>query len=494
MSHELRTPLNAIIGYSEILQEDAREEGNDGYVADTEKILNSGRHLLALINGVLDLSKIEAGKMEVYLEDFDVAELVRGVEGTVQPLVRKNSNTLKVRGLERSGKMHSDMMKLRQMLFNLMSNASKFTKKGTITLDVARENGEGGDWLRFRVTDDGIGMNPEQLAKVFEEFGQADSSISKEYGGTGLGLPITKRFCEMLGGSIEVTSQPGKGSKFEIRMPAVTPSHVATQAGEIPTAAAAAPGGAIVVLVIDDDPASRDLMNRFLTGEGYDVITACDGEEGLRLARERRPHLITLDVLMPQMDGWAVLGRLKSEPALADIPVIMVTMTEDRKKGYALGASEFMTKPIDRDRLGPLLRKYAPPEKSDTTALIVDDDAPIREMLRKGVERAGWKVVVAENGRVALERVAEGTPDLIILDLIMPEMDGFEFVARLRSREPWRGIPVLVLTAKEITAADRERLNGSVANILEKGAHTQHELLEEIRRLVGTRIPIGAQA
>jgi CheY-like chemotaxis protein len=243
------------------------------------------------------------------------------------------------------------------------------------------------------------------------------------------------------------------------------------------------------VLVIDDDATALDLIGRFLTGEGYRVITAPGGEEGLRLAREHHPDLITLDVLMPHMDGWAVLSSLKADPALADIPVILVTMTDDRNMGYTLGASGFLTKPIDRDQLGAVLRKYAPSGNVGATALIVDDDPAIREMMRRGVEGAGWKVVEAANGREALERVARAVPDLILLDLMMPEMDGFECVDRLRANEAWRGIPVLIVTAKDITAEDRARLEGSVVRILEKSSDTQQKLLEEVRSIVGSRAP-----
>ena len=489
MSHELRTPLNAIIGYSEMLREEAVDEGNEGSVPDLDKILNSGRYLLTLINSVLDLAKIEAGKMEVYLEDCDLAEVVRGVEGTVKPLVQKNANRLAVGPLEGLGAMHCDVTKLRQMLFNLLSNASKFTKNGTINLDVTRESGKEGDWLHFRIADTGIGMNAEQLGKVFEEFGQAEASTTKEYGGTGLGLPITKKFCEMLGGRIDVKSEPGQGSCFDLHLPARAPSPTAGKVSEAPpasTTATASPLDRATVLVIDDDATALDLIGRFLTGEGYRVITAPGGEEGLRLASEHHPDVITLDILMPHMDGWTVLGRLKADPALADIPVIVVTMTDDRTMGYALGAAEFLSKPIERERLGEVLRKYAP-DRSDATALVVDDEPSAREMMRRGVEGAGWKVVEAENGRVALERVAEAVPDLILLDLLMPEMDGFECMDRLREKEAWREIPVLVVTAKEVTAEDRRRLEGGVVRILEKGRHTQEELLAEVRNLVGSR-------
>jgi CheY-like chemotaxis protein len=236
------------------------------------------------------------------------------------------------------------------------------------------------------------------------------------------------------------------------------------------------------VLVIDDDPAARDLIGRFLAGEGFGVLTATSGDEGLRLARGQRPGLIILDVVMPQMDGWSVLQQLKAEPDLAAIPVILVTITDDRNLGYALGAAEYLTKPVDWDHLGAVLRRYADADQA-SLALVVDDEADARDMLRRGLERAGWRVAEAENGRVALERVAEALPRLILLDLMMPEMDGFEFVSELRRNEAWRSIPVLVITALEITAEDRARLEGNVARILQKGEYGRDELLREVRRL-----------
>jgi signal transduction histidine kinase/DNA-binding response OmpR family regulator len=490
MSHELRTPLNAIIGYSEMLQEEVQEDGNEAYVADLAKIMGSGRYLLELINGVLDLAKIESGKMDIYAEDLGVADLVRGVEGTVLPLVRKNENSLEVSGLDSAGAMHSDATKLRQILFNLLSNASKFTQRGTLALTVQRETEDGEDWLRFQVRDTGIGMNAEQLAGVFDEFRQADASTTREYGGTGLGLAITKRFCELLGGSVRAESTPGVGSTFEVHLPARVPEPAAEPAPESVSVrvseAAAATGSR--VLVIDDDASARDLVGRFLAGEGYTVLTASGGEEGLRLAREQHPDVIALDIIMPQMDGWAVLAELKADPTLAQIPVILISVTDDRNLGYALGASEYLTKPIDRERLSEILRRYAASSDADESlALVVDDEIEARALLRRGLERDGWRVVEARNGREALERLEHMAPQLILLDLMMPEMDGFEFVAAVREQERWRSVPILVITAKDLTNEERSRLEGGVARILQKGGYGRAELLAEIRSLVGER-------
>jgi len=485
MSHELRTPMNAILGYSEMLQEEAEEEGLDNFTPDLQKIQNAGKHLLALINDILDLSKIEAGKMELYLEDFDIVATVADVAATVQTLVAKKNNTLIVRCPPDAGKMRADLTKVRQSLFNLLSNATKFTENGEITLDVRRD---GADWL-FTVRDSGIGMTGEQIAGLFEAFAQADASTTRKYGGTGLGLAITRRFCRMMGGDTTVESEPGQGSAFTIRLPAVVSGAKAD--GDAPPPAAhleappAATGGDLV-LVIDDDPAARDLMHRFLTREGFRPATAAGGEEGLRLARSLRPVAITLDVMMPGIDGWAVLQQLKADPETQDIPVIMLTMVDDKNIGFALGATDYMTKPIDRGRLAALLGRYrCTGEVCDV--LLIEDDEPTREMMRALLAREGWNVVEAANGRVALECMEAACPDLILLDLMMPEMDGFEFARRLHERPEWRTVPVIVLTAKDITEADRLRLNGHVEKIIQKGAWDQGALLREIGALVAAR-------
>jgi signal transduction histidine kinase/CheY-like chemotaxis protein len=482
MSHELRTPLNAIIGYSEMLQEEAEEDGQQGYLPDLEKILSSGRYLLSLINGVLDLSKIESGKMDVYVETFDVADVVRGIEGTVKPLLAKNSNRLSIEGLEDAGSMHSDVTKVRQVLFNLLSNATKFTEQGTVELRVERQTAEDGDSLTFAVEDTGIGMTRDQLDKIFEAFAQADASTTREYGGTGLGLSITKRFCELLGGSITAESQIGEGSRFVVRLPAHAQSSPAV--GATQEATEQARDGEARVLVVDDDAAARDLLQRFLAREGYAVVTAAGGEEALRLAREQPPDIITLDVLMPHMDGWAVLSELKTDPDLREIPVVLLTMTDDRRLGYALGADEFITKPVDWEDLAQVLRRYES-GGSGRRALVIDDDPLARDMLRRALERGGWSVHEAENGRCALDELANARPTLILLDLMMPEMDGFEFLNQLLDQPEWGRVPVLVVTAKTLSAAERTRLNGDVGKILQKGSYTREELLAEVSTLVG---------
>jgi CheY-like chemotaxis protein/anti-sigma regulatory factor (Ser/Thr protein kinase) len=465
-----------------MLQEDAADLGAEQFTEDLRKINAAGKHLLELINAVLDLSKIEAGKMELYLETFDVPALVHDIAAVIQPLAAKNSNQLEVRCPDTVGAMRADLTKVRQALFNLLSNACKFTDQGTITLAVAREAIGGHETMVFRVTDTGIGMTPEQLAKLFEAFSQADAATTRKYGGTGLGLALSRRLCRMMGGDVTVESESGQGSTFTIRLPAeVVEPH------EEPAAAPAAPAAASgvgAVLVIDDEAAVRDLMQRFLAKEGFRVVTASGGDEGLRLARELRPDAITLDVMMPGMDGWAVLSALKADPTVADIPVVMLTIVDDKNLGYALGASDYLTKPIDRERLVSVLRQY----RRDRPVLVVDDDAGVRQLLRRMLEPEGYTVIEAENGRAAFERLRDISPSVILLDLMMPEVDGFEFVAEFRRHEPWRAIPIVVVTAKDLTHEDRDRLNGSVQKILQKGTHGRDQLLAEVRELVATSV------
>ncbi len=482
MSHELRTPLNAIIGYSEMLQEEARDLGQDSFVPDLKKIHGAGKHLLALINDILDLSKIEAGKMNVYIENVDLATVVQEVVNMITPLIEKSGNTLALRCEDGLGSMRADLTKLRQVLFNLLSNASKFTSQGTITLGANRERVDGADWMRFWITDTGIGMTPEQMGKLFQVFSQADASTEKKYGGTGLGLVISRQFCQMMGGDITVESAPGQGSTFTIHLPidGVAPKPTTTPRAEgTLVAALTPPKGVPTVLVIDDDPTAHELMCRFLDKQGLHMVGAASGEEGLRLAKELRPAVIMLDVLMPGMDGWAVLTELKADPDLASIPVIMATILDDRNLGFVLGATDYLTKPIDWERLASLLQKYRcahPP----CPVLVVEDDADLRYLMRRMLEQEGWVVAEADNGRVALDRVAENRPELIVLDLMMPKMDGFTFIEALRQHEAWRVIPIVVVTAKDLTVEDHQRLNGYVQYIIHKGSRGREELLQEL--------------
>jgi len=474
MSHELRTPLNAIIGYSEMLQEETQERGLTDLAADLQKVHGAGRHLLALINDILDLSKIESGKMELLLESFEVRALLQDVESTIHPLVEKNHNSLVVCGAESAGSMRADVTRLRQVLFNVLSNACKFTENGTITLDVSRQPLEAGDQIVFRLSDTGIGMTPEQLARLFEAFVQADASTSRRYGGTGLGLAISRRFCKMMGGDVTVESTLGKGSTFVVTLPASVPDRKPAEKESGRRSG--------TVLVIDDDRDACELLARSLTKEGFRVVTAASGDEGLRAARQHKPDVITLDVLMPGMDGWAVLKTLKSDAQVARIPVVMVSMVDGGDMGRALGAADYLPKPIDRERLSAVLRRFRGPQ-TPCPAVVIEDDPASREVLRRTLEQDGWRVCEATNGKEGLELLRGGTPDLILLDLMMPEMDGFEFVDAVRSNLAWAQIPIVVVTARDLSVEERERLEGHVRKVLQKGVLSRDALAREIRRL-----------
>ena len=492
MSHELRTPMNAIIGYCEMLIEEVEDAGHQAYLPDLQKIHTAGKHLLSLINDILDLSKIEAGKMDLYVEEFDVPAIIEEIKNTIQPLIAKNANRLIVDCPTTLPRMQSDLTKLRQTLFNLLSNASKFAKEGQITLAVTTEHVEGGDWLNFRVADNGIGMSPEQIDKVFEAFTQADNSTTRKYGGTGLGLTITKKFCQMLGGDISVNSALGKGSTFTIRLPSRIAASKPMAAREPSSTVKSnkdhvADSGINTVLIIDDDIAVQEVLRETFEKAGFSVACAASGEEGLRLAKQLRPAAITLDILMPHMDGWGVLIRLKNDPITLDIPVVLVTIMDDKNLGYSLGAAEYLTKPVDRQRLVALVRKHQY-GTTDCPILVVDDDAGNRDMMSRTLISAGYSVIEAEHGQAALTVLEQCNPRLIILDLMMPVMDGFQFMTKLREQEKWRTLPVIVVTAKELTEEDRMLLQGSVERVLPKGGFTREQLLQDITRQISTQI------
>jgi len=486
MSHELRTPLNAIIGYSEMLQEEADDLGTPEIKPDLQKIHGAGKHLLGLINDILDLSKIEAGKMTLYLETFEVQTLLNEVAATVQPMINKNGNQLTLEVAPEIGSMRADVTKVRQALFNLLSNASKFTDKGSITLRARRQGAN----LVFDVIDSGIGMTPEQVGRLFQAFAQADASTSKKYGGTGLGLALSRKFCQIMGGDLTVASEAGKGSTFTATIPAqvIEVAEETVPALSVPAAEIPSTGSGPLVLVIDDDATVQDLLRRSLNRDGFRVETAADGATGLARARELRPAMITLDVMMPGMDGWEVLAALKENPETADIPVIVVSIVDERGLGFSLGAADYLTKPLDFSRLSSVVNRHAKVGQGQRV-LVVEDDEATQELLQKRLTKEGWQVVAAGNGREALERLTQGPPDLVLLDLMMPEMDGFEFLEAFRKQPGCAQITVVVMTAKILTSEDRQRLRGQVAQIVEKQAMTPESLVLDIRktlRMIGS--------
>ena len=481
MSHELRTPLNAIIGYSEMLHESAEDAGQAELLPDLQKIRDAGRHLLELINDILDISKIEAGKMDLYLEEVDVAALVEEVRAIVMPLAAAAGNRFEIVAPVPPGMLYTDRTKLKQSLLNLLSNASKFTKEGRITLELRTTP----DTLSFIFSDTGIGMNEDQLARLFQAFSQADASTTRRYGGTGLGLAITKHFCEMLGGGIAVESTPGRGSTFTITLPVTHPPAPEEEAAPPapPEAAEALGEPAPLVMVVDDEAHARALLVATVRNAGFRVVEAADGEAALRLAREHRPDIITLDVLMPRLDGWAVLTALKSQADLRDTPVVIVTVLADRGMALSLGAAEFMTKPVDRARLAAVIRQQV---EGSGTILVTDDDAETRKLVRRHLERLGWAVAEAVDGEEALAWLAHNPPPaLILLDLMMPRLDGFGFLGEVAKHREWQDTPIVILTAKRLDPAERALLAGRAREVIEKGTSD----LAAVLRRVALRLP-----
>jgi signal transduction histidine kinase/DNA-binding response OmpR family regulator len=494
MSHELRTPLNAILGYSEMLQEEAQDLGHDDFIPDLEKIRTAGKHLLALINDILDLSKIEAGRMDLFNEAFSLRTMVSEIVTTATPLIEKNNNRFSVQIDEQLGTLYADQTKLRQCLLNLLSNAAKFTENGSI--DVNIDTTAIGDQVhvRFEVRDSGIGMTTEQLNKLFKEFSQGDASTTRKYGGTGLGLALSRRFCQMMGGDITVSSVLGEGSIFTMYVPLLQEPDAAardlvSRSSDLDTDRHTH----ATVLVIDDDLATREMLTRTLARENIRVVAVATGEEGIARAKELKPDVITLDVLLSGMDGWKVLTALKADAALERIPVVMLTIMEDRRTGYALGAADYLTKPVDRQKLLDMVQKHCEPlahanQQPQNAILVVEDDPATRDMLQRTVEQAGFVSQGAGNGLIALQRIAQARPALILLDLMMPEMDGFTFLQELRAHPEHADIPVIVVTAMDLTLDDRKRLNSSVHNILQKGSYERESLLHQVRELVMTSL------
>lgn len=486
MSHELRTPLNAIIGFAEVLRDkiagDLNEEQTD-FVTD---IHSSGCHLLQMINDILDLSKIEAGKMELQYGIFLVPEAIDEVNTILKGLASKKHLELKTVILTEVKNIEADRVKFKQVLYNLLSNAIKFTpENGKIIL----EAGVMDDMLQLSVSDTGIGMKSEDQQKVFKEFWQADSSFARKYEGTGLGLALTKRIVEMHGGKIWFESEYGKGSVFYFTLPLKAPVET-TETKEIKAKPLQAiPVGekdAKTVLVVEDDRMASDLLTLYLTNAGYRVITAGDGEEAIKKAKEYQPFLITLDVMLPKKDGWDVLSELKNSQDFAHIPVIIVSMVDNKDLGFSLGAVEYLTKPIDRVKLIDIVNSCIPAERDKSksmTVLVVDDDEKAVKYMSSVLENAGFDVLMAYSGKAGINLAINNKPDLMILDLMMPEVSGFDVVEKLRTHPTAKGIPIIICSAKDITPEDKKVLNGHILAIVQKSSHTKEDLLSTIKKI-----------
>ncbi len=479
MSHELRTPLNAIIGYSEMVREELEDEGYQHRANDLIKVEQSGRNLLQLINDILDLSKIEAGHVTLHVVQFDLRTMLAEIERTMAPAMQRNANHLVVElDLGPPRPFVGDDTRLRQILLNFLSNAAKFTRAGTITLrfDV---HGSGG--CTFSIRDDGIGMTEHQAKRIFNVFTQADESTTREFGGTGLGLAITRDLVAMMGGEIDVRSDIGRGSTFTITLPPQSLEHTPLPQPQHQQTELHGEEGPLV-LVVDDNEDARRVIARMLTESGYRAITAPDGATALELARKKAPHAITLDVMMPGMDGWSVLSELKKDPVLVHIPVVMVTFTKRRQQGFALGAAEYLMKPVDRNVLTEVIGRLR--NGRTGPVLVVEDDPDTREILRRTLDGKGWDVQVACDGARGLDVLHDVNPCIVLLDLMMPELDGFGFLKKMRSETRFDDTPVIVVTARELSFEERAELLQGSQQIFAKGQLSMADLTAEVDRAV----------
>jgi len=495
MSHELRTPLNAIIGYSEMMVEIATEEEDLAaaeLTGDMQRILTAGRHLLSLINNVLDLAKIETGKMTLYRESFDVVEVLHELAATMQTLAAHNRNTILITPPDAASlRIVSDQTRFRQIFANLLSNACKFTEDGTVTVEVSGFERSGNEWLRMQVRDTGIGMTREQLDTVFDAFVQADSSTTKKYGGTGLGLALCREFSTLLGGTIDATSSPGNGSVFTVELPVdatIPPQVPITTAESARPASTTHDAGAPTVLVVDDDDDARELSARVLRAEGYRVLEAAGGDEGLRLAREHLPDLIVLDLVMPGMDGWEVLSVLKDNEETRNIPVVLQSMLDARDQAHERGAAAFLDKPVNKRRLAATLERLAPRDRSGHV-LLIESASPARNALVEGLVEQGWYVSSTEQAGEALAIARQSPPDLILLSLGLPGDDVVALSEEIAYNPALREIPVFVLAGADGETDARERLASALDRLVVHDSAALQALLEQTGNLA-TEAPL----
>ena len=481
MSHELRTPLNAILGYGEMLYEDCEDLGYDDLLPDLKKITSSGTHLLSLINNILDLSKIEAGKMELFVTSFEIENMVQTIKDVSEPLAAKNDNGFVINLEGALGSMSQDETKLRQCLTNFLSNGFKFTKNGTVTLDVkARIEGDV-EFVDFAVIDTGAGMSPEGVAKVFEEYTQAERSTSANYGGTGLGLPISKKFAEMMGGDVIVTSEEGVGSVFTMSVPRECPEY---NEDEVEGNVINLDDQDNLVVLVDDDVAMHDLIKRTISKLNLTLLGATNSEKGMELIREVQPKLILLDVLMPGRDGWSLLKECKTDKDLKDIPVIMISQLNQSNLASSLGANDYLTKPIDRTHFINTLKRILGTDTQNQKVLVIDDDKDVRELLSRLLKDAGYRPIDARDGKEGLERTKD-EPALIILDLEMPRMDGFEFLDNYIKDVPEeKRAPVLVFSGKDLTDVQEDLLKERVIGLVKKDDVSMDNLSKMIQGIV----------
>lgn len=494
MSHELRTPLNAIIGYTELINEDAEEDGLDHIVEDSTKILVAARHLLSLISDILDLSKIEAGKMDLYIEAFSVPSLCEQIATTIDPLAKNKNNTFDIFVDPQLITMHSDQTKLRQILINVLSNANKFTKDGRVGFKACTLTVDSEEWVRFIIEDTGIGIAPERLAAIFDPFTQEDGSTTRRFGGTGLGLAISNHFSQMMGGSINVESTIGKGSTFTIDLPIYTNkeeslqtlSEVSSQPSIVPLNTTSA---SLRILLVDDDPTVHELTRRFIEDPSVAIASAYSGQAALDLLNdEPLPDVVLLDILLPDIDGQNILAKIKTNQRLKHIPVVIISMTDNKTMAFALGASDYFVKPLDYDNLlttlTKLLQKDAP-----NRVLVAEDDDSSREYVCRMLKNRGYQVFEAANGQDVIDFLQDDKPDMILLDLVMPKLDGFEVIEHIQTNPEWANIPVVIFTGMDLSKEDFLRLGPFKNDVLPKGQTTTDNLFWKVLSMMADNQP-----
>ena len=490
MSHELRTPLNAIIGLTEMLKEDAEDDNLDDYLEPLDRVFNAGKHLLALINDVLDLSKIEAGRIELFNETFQLKSIIDEIVKTSQPLAEKNKNELIVNFQNSLNLVTADQTRVKQIVLNLISNACKFTENGKITLNISKKKKKSGDLISIAVKDTGIGMTKNQMDKLFNSFVQADSSTTRKYGGTGLGLTISKQLAMMMGGDVIVDSEINKGTIFTATFLADylgasqdIKNKALKQNSLIENVVSIENQNAKTILIIDDDPTVSELIKRQLLRDSYNVVIANNGKEGIELARKIKPNLITLDILMPEMDGWSVLRTLKADPEVSKIPVVMASILDEKNKGFSLGAADFVSKPIEKERLISSIQTLI--GKSENLKIcIIEDDDNLRFTIKEILEKQGNIIIDASNGKDALSKLNKENPDLILMDLSLPKMDGWTATKTIKSKNELKDLPIIALSAHAMEEHKKRALDAGCNDYDTKPVDIER-LLEKINKQLG---------
>jgi len=475
MSHELRTPLNSIIGFSRVILKGIDGPLTDMQRTDLQAVYDGGQHLLGLINDILDISKIEAGKMELTIEDVNLTDIIKGVMSTAIALVKDKPVELQQLVPSDLPTIRGDARRIRQVLLNLVSNAAKFTEQGFIRVEAEAYPTE----VLISVADSGIGIPPDKMTMIFEPFTQADASTTRRAGGTGLGLSISKRFTEIHGGRIWVESEVGAGSTFHVAFPLKSPTELFEEI-ELEELEAEQDGEKRVVLCVDDDEGVIVLFRRYLSKRGYHIVGLTDSTSVVERVKQLNPFAITLDVMMPGKDGWQVIQELRADPNTSNIPVVMCTIVCEEEYGLSLGASDYLIKPILEEELVAALERLDQKEGRHLV-LVVDDQEENRSLLRRMIEgKKGYEVVEAAGGQEAISLVREIHPHVIILDLMMPEVDGFAVLEALKSEKTTRSTPIIVVTAKDLTPKERDILNKGVEALLQKGLFEQQELLADV--------------